>query len=84
MSDDIYAFRNYKYMVDAAPYQPGYEGAAVGNQSAEDVENIEWVPTGKSEVVWSQASGIPYKYNERKLLEEVQSYVDATYGEHYA
>ena len=84
MSDDTRAFRNYKYMVDAAPYQPGYEGAAVGNQSAEDVENIEWVPTGKSEVVWSQISGIPYKYNERKLLEEVQSYVDATYGEHYA
>jgi len=27
---------------------------------------------------------IDYKYNERKLIEEFQKYVDATYGEHYS
>ena len=25
-----------------------------------------------------------YKFNEDKLIEELQKYVDATYGEHYA
>jgi hypothetical protein len=30
------------------------------------------------------AQDIPYKYNEKDLLEELQSYVDATYSEHYA
>jgi hypothetical protein len=27
---------------------------------------------------------IPYKYNEGKTLEELKTYVDATYGEHYS
>ena len=27
---------------------------------------------------------IDYKYNERKLIQELQQYVDATYGEHYS
>jgi len=27
---------------------------------------------------------IAYKYNEGKTLEELQAYIDATYGEHYS
>lgn len=27
---------------------------------------------------------IDYKYNERKLIQELQQYVDATYSEHYS
>lgn len=27
---------------------------------------------------------INYKYDENKYLEEIQAYVDATYGQHYA
>ena len=27
---------------------------------------------------------INYKYNEGKLIKELQAYVDATYGEHYS
>ena len=27
---------------------------------------------------------INYKYNERKLIQELQQYVDATYDEHYS
>ena len=27
---------------------------------------------------------IDYKYNEGQLIEELQQYVDATYGEHYS
>jgi len=29
-------------------------------------------------------SGIDYKFNEAKLIEEFKEYVDATYGQHYA
>ena len=48
------------------------------------VPNLNVFNTSICELGNTQVSGIPYKYNERKLLEEVQSYVDATYGEHYA
>lgn len=29
-------------------------------------------------------SGIDYKYNEGKLLEEIRQYINSTYGEHYS
>ena len=29
-------------------------------------------------------SDINYKFNEKNYLEEIQSYVDATYGSHYS
>lgn len=29
-------------------------------------------------------SGIDYKYNENKLLEEIKTYIDGTYDQHYS
>ena len=36
------------------------------------------------EIKYAIADNIEYKYNEGKTIKEIQSYIDATYGQHYS
>ena len=42
------------------------------------------LPPGVQYTKNDQTYGIEYKYNEGKSIKEIESYIDATYGQHYS
>lgn len=45
----------------------------------------DWLPPSKHMTFTKEDYGlVDYKYNEGELIEELRSYVNATYGEHYS